>query len=79
MSTPAYVSCQESLSCGENPLSVTGNIIGILTFIRALMLSIQVYVYSMKNADRKIFECGYARVLTPKVIDDELQACMREK
>ncbi|PVH76333.1 hypothetical protein DL98DRAFT_657554 [Cadophora sp. DSE1049] len=51
MSTPNCVSCQERLSCDDSLLSVTGNIIGILTFAGALFISIQVYAHSMRNAE----------------------------
>ncbi|KAH6718537.1 hypothetical protein BKA61DRAFT_670957 [Leptodontidium sp. MPI-SDFR-AT-0119] len=56
MSTPVCVSCQENLSCSDSPLSVTANIIGILTFAGALMISAQVYFNSMRNAERNITE-----------------------
>ncbi|KAH7310933.1 hypothetical protein BKA65DRAFT_161432 [Rhexocercosporidium sp. MPI-PUGE-AT-0058] len=56
MSTPACVSCQESLSCSDSPLSVTANIIGILTFTGALMISTHVYFDKMINAERNILE-----------------------
>ena len=56
MNISTCVSCQDVLSCEDSPLSVTGNIIGILTFAGALMISIQVYVNAMMNADRNMFE-----------------------
>ncbi|KAF2664600.1 hypothetical protein BT63DRAFT_93482 [Microthyrium microscopicum] len=56
MSTPVCVSCRENLSCSDSPLSVTGNIIGILTFAGALVISIQVYYNSMINANRNTLE-----------------------
>jgi hypothetical protein len=56
MTTPSCVSCQERLSCGDSPLSITGNVIGILTFASAILISIQVYYNSMRNADGNIFE-----------------------
>jgi hypothetical protein len=56
MASPTCVSCQEVLSCNDSPLSVTGNIIGILTFAGAILISIQVYVNAMRNAERNMFE-----------------------
>lgn len=44
------------LSCVDSPLSVTGNVIGILTFLGALLITIQVYVNSMRNAERNLAE-----------------------
>jgi hypothetical protein len=76
MSTPACVSCQESLSCDDSPLSVTGNIIGILTFAGAIAISIQVYFNAMKNADRQIFEMMYtfrSRLEEVKLLRDKLE------
>ena len=56
MDTSASTACQHVLSCSDSPLSITGNVIGILTFAGALMISIQIYMNSMRNADRNIFE-----------------------
>ncbi|KAF8847882.1 hypothetical protein BDZ45DRAFT_754427 [Acephala macrosclerotiorum] len=56
MSTLTCVSCQDVLSCGDSPLSITGNVIGILTFVGAILISTQVYLNSIRNADRNIFE-----------------------
>ncbi|KAI0384270.1 hypothetical protein F5Y04DRAFT_249405 [Hypomontagnella monticulosa] len=54
MSAPNCVSCEGVLSCEDSPLSVTGNIVGILTFVSAILISAQVYFNSMRNADRNI-------------------------
>jgi hypothetical protein len=56
MSTPVCVSCKENLSCGDSPLSITGNVIGILTFVSAIIIALQVYVDSMRNAESKLKE-----------------------
>ncbi|KIN05379.1 hypothetical protein OIDMADRAFT_177567 [Oidiodendron maius Zn] len=55
MSLPACVSCQERLSCADSALSITGNVIGILTFVGAAIISIQVYLNSIRNATQEIF------------------------
>ena len=76
MSTPACTACQDVLSCGDSPLSITGNVIGILTFAAALLISIQVYVNSMRNADRNILELTEtfrSRVDEVRYLDDKLQ------
>jgi hypothetical protein len=54
MTVPACVSCQETLSCADSALSITGNVIGILTFVGAAIISIQVYLNSVRNATREI-------------------------
>jgi hypothetical protein len=54
MSTPGCVSCKENLSCGDSPLSITGNVIGILTFVSAIIIALQVYIDSMRNAESKL-------------------------
>jgi hypothetical protein len=55
MSVPVCVSCQEKLSCADSALSITGNVIGILTFVGAALISILVYLNSLRNADREIY------------------------
>ncbi|PVH68876.1 hypothetical protein DL98DRAFT_599142 [Cadophora sp. DSE1049] len=55
-SQPACVSCQDVISCSDSPLSVTGNVIGILTFVGAFLVTVQVYFNSMRNAERNIHE-----------------------
>ena len=40
---------------------MTGNIIGILAFFGAIVISTQVYVNAMRNADRNIFEMNTFR------------------
>jgi hypothetical protein len=54
MTVPACVSCQERLSCTDSALSITGNVIGILTFVGAAIISIQVYLNSIRNATWEI-------------------------
>ncbi|KAN0099846.1 hypothetical protein V8E51_013621 [Hyaloscypha variabilis] len=76
MSAATCVSCQEILSCGDSPLSVTGNVIGILTFAGALIISIQVYINSIRNADRRM--CDMTDTLRSRVhevqhLNDKLQ------
>jgi hypothetical protein len=56
MASQACVSCQDFLSCNDSPLSVTGNVIGILTFASAILIGMQVYVNAMRNAERNMFE-----------------------
>jgi hypothetical protein len=56
MSKPACTACQDVLSCGDSPFSITGNVIGILTFAAALLISIQVYVNLMRSVGRNILE-----------------------
>jgi len=50
------VSCLESLSCDDSPLSITGNVVGILTFAVALILGAQAYFNSLRNASMDIYE-----------------------
>ena len=47
---------QEILFGRDSPLSVTGNVIGILIFVSTRMIYIQVHVNSVRNADRRSFE-----------------------
>ena len=54
MTVLSCVSCQERLSCADSALSITGNVIGILTFVGAAIISIQVYLNLMRNATREI-------------------------
>lgn len=55
MTVPACVSCQERLSCADSPLSITGNVIGILTFVGAAIISLQIYLNSLRNANEEIY------------------------
>ena len=50
MAASTCISCQERLFCADSALSITGNVIGILTFVGAAMISIQIYLSSMRNA-----------------------------
>jgi hypothetical protein len=52
MSSSNCVSCQEQLSCGDSPLSVTGNVIGILTFAYAILGTVIYYIGAISNSQR---------------------------
>ncbi|PSN66688.1 hypothetical protein BS50DRAFT_676436 [Corynespora cassiicola Philippines] len=52
MDTSTCVSCEKRLSCDDSPLSITSSIIGILTFVGTIEISIQVYFNSIKKAKR---------------------------
>jgi hypothetical protein len=56
MTTSTCVPCEKILFCEDGPLSTTSNILGILTFMSALIISIQVYVNSIRHADRQMLE-----------------------
>lgn len=59
MNASGCVACEARLSCDDSPLSITGNIIGILTFAGAIAISIQVYFNAMRNADQHMEEMMY--------------------
>lgn len=56
MSTPPCFSCQEVLSCEDSALSTTGSIVGILTFATAIIIGLQVWYNSIRNAERNIID-----------------------
>ncbi|KAJ6017181.1 hypothetical protein N7451_000560 [Penicillium sp. IBT 35674x] len=46
--------CEAVLSCGDSALSITGNIIGILTFSYALIITVLYRTRALGNADQDI-------------------------
>lgn len=52
MNTPTCVPCQDRLSCGDSPLSITSNIVGLLTFVAAIFISVQFHINSIRSADQ---------------------------
>lgn len=54
MSSPTCVSCQDRLNCSDSPLSITGNIIGILTFAYATLATVVYYLVAISNSDRDL-------------------------
>lgn len=56
MSSTTCVPCEQALSCDDSPLSITGNVVGILTFAVALVLGAQAYFNSLRSARMDIYE-----------------------
>lgn len=51
-------SCQPVLSCADSPLSITGNVVGILTLAYAIIITVLYRLQELRNADqdsRRIF------------------------
>lgn len=47
-------SCHQVLSCGDSPLSITGNLIGILTFAYAIIITVLYRTQELGNANQDI-------------------------
>lgn len=81
MATPTCFPRQDPQSCRDSALSVTGNVIGILTFAGAVLISVQVYINSIRNAEgnlKEATETFRSRVEDVRSLQDKLRSFQRK-